>query len=531
MYMGSPPAGRLARETVVVFGGALLLFATSATAFEARVTDLSALRLLGGEVPYRDFWTIYAPGSFTTLAVLFGLFGRELIVSNLAGMVLSAASVAAFFHLARTVVDPWPARALAALIATAFFGMGYHVGLTSYPPALLLILLAVAFAAGRAEHAGWRWAIVPGLLLGVAMVFKHDIAAYAAAASATAIVMTRALRGRHSVWTPAACLIGAAAVPPASAVIVLAALGAGAEMWRNLIVFPLTDFRYVRPEYFPLIPRLRGSVVSMAREISHWGICNLPLVAFAAGAVAVWRGRRQLGSSTIFLATVAAMLFWLHWWAAHVQLNTHAISLAAWSALLVGVGSGTVAPDVRRRLWRLGLPVLVCWWAIFLAAPAYQAVAGRSTTEWVDLPGLRGVRVRAERARWMRGLAAAMAEAADPGAPLVFVGSRNDLNIFAASTPYWLSPRRPATRHHELHPGITDTERVQEEMLARIDAGPAPVVVREHRFSDEVIERVKAGMARHVAVGSTLMDDWIARHYETGSRFGPYELMRPRSGG
>ena len=37
-----------------------------------------ACRVLAGDVPYRDFWTMYAPGQFYAVAGLFAAFGREL---------------------------------------------------------------------------------------------------------------------------------------------------------------------------------------------------------------------------------------------------------------------------------------------------------------------------------------------------------------------------------------------------------------------------------------------------------------------
>ena len=42
-----------------------------------------AMRVLDGELPYRDFWTILLPGQFYTLAALFDLFGQAIIVARI----------------------------------------------------------------------------------------------------------------------------------------------------------------------------------------------------------------------------------------------------------------------------------------------------------------------------------------------------------------------------------------------------------------------------------------------------------------
>ena len=37
-------------------------------------------RILQGHIPYRDYWSMYAPGQFYTLAFLFRLFGSSVLV-------------------------------------------------------------------------------------------------------------------------------------------------------------------------------------------------------------------------------------------------------------------------------------------------------------------------------------------------------------------------------------------------------------------------------------------------------------------
>jgi hypothetical protein len=129
-------------------------------------------------------------------------------------------------------------------------------------------------------------------------------------------------------------------------------------------------------------------------------------------------------------------------------------------------------------------------------------------------------------AGWMRGLHRAMADAAPPGAPLLLAGARNDVLVYAYSAPFWLSDRRPATRHHELHPAITDTAPVQQRMIADLSSGHEPVVVREHRFRDATLDYWGREFQGHgVPVGSRLLDAWIGSHYRSGPRFGGYEVL------
>ena len=515
-------------DTLAVAVAVLVLSSLSVSSFAARVTDLSALRVLAGEVPYRDFWTLYAPGTIVTLAVAFRLFGRELLVSNLLGVVTAAAVVTVYYRLVRKVVGRAWGLGLVGLAVTA---LGLPIGgasFATYLPAYLLLLVAVSLAVPRVTRDGVRWVLAPGLLFGAAALYKHDVAGYAALSAALAMLAER-WRSRAEPRLPPLLVMGAAtAVLPLSATLVLVALGAGPDLWNDVVRFPLTDFPLVRPEVLPLVPRLRGSLANSVDYLSRWASGAFPFVALAIAAGTLGRRWRELDVETRCLAAFAASMVAFHAMAARVQLNTHASSLVLWSALLTVAGLRLVGGRRGRFVRGLAVTWLAAWAALVVAEPVYHRILRASAGDQLDLPGLHGM--RSTDAGWMRRLAAAVAEAAPPEAPLVLVGRRNDVLIHANSIPYWLSERRPATRYHELHPGITDTEAVQREMIADLERGPLPVVVREHRHSDGRLEMFKERMlAKGVRLGSTLLDEWVQSRYESGPRFGRYELMRPRA--
>jgi hypothetical protein len=514
--------------TLVVGLAVGALFATTVTGFEARVTDIAARRILEGQVPYRDFWSMYAPGSYTVLAAAFAVFGRQLIVSNILGSLTALASVLAYHRVVLRVAPPRIAGLSAVLVAIAFWSASYSDGFTSYPAASLLIWCAVICLANYARGGSRPMLVSIGLCLGGAAVFKHDIAGYASIATAFALL---AIPGQP--W--ATRLRAVAAVAAIVVAIVAAALwvlwraGAGSDLMRDLVVFPLTDFKYVRPEYFPLFPQLRESAFETIRELIYWSKCNLPLYALLAGLVLVWKSRRQLPPERLVIFGFAAAAYPLFWTAAHVQLNTHIVTITALGAA-VGAGACAVLGLERvRRLAVLAVGVAAGWGAVLAAEDGARfAISVSKGREWVGLPRLRGIAVPPANAEWMRALASALQRADDPAAPLLMLSNRNDVVVYAEGVPYWLSDRRIVTRHHELHPGITDTAPIQRQMLDDVEAGLLPVIVREHRFTDEILERVKADFLRHVKVGSSLLDDWVAQTYVKGEFFGDYELLRRR---
>ncbi|MGB9853142.1 MAG: hypothetical protein ACPLPX_09820 [Candidatus Kapaibacteriota bacterium] len=51
--------------------------------YDEGLSVYGATRVLHEDVPYRDFWTLYAPAQFCVLACLFKLFGASIIVERI----------------------------------------------------------------------------------------------------------------------------------------------------------------------------------------------------------------------------------------------------------------------------------------------------------------------------------------------------------------------------------------------------------------------------------------------------------------
>ena len=65
-----------------------------------------AQRVREGDVPYRDFWTLYAPGQLYVLAGLFEVFGASLLVERIYTNVVHVLIVVCAFRLAVRLTSP-----------------------------------------------------------------------------------------------------------------------------------------------------------------------------------------------------------------------------------------------------------------------------------------------------------------------------------------------------------------------------------------------------------------------------------------
>jgi len=479
-----------------------------------------ATRILHGEVPYRDFWTMYAPGSCYLTAGLFSLLGRELVVQGLGSCALAAAASSVLFLLLR---DAGVERRIAILCALVLALARWHTGieLSSYEPAFLLALLA------------WRDVLArklvrAGLLLGAAAVFKHDFAAYAAVGAAAAIAFRRE--------SPLPLLASSLAVVlPA---ILLLAWRAGPDAWHDLVVFPATDFPLVRGEPYPhLVPRSQPLVawvshpsgVAETRDavlaIGRFVVCFMPQIFFLAGlTVALRRGRKTPPALGLALALLP-----LYWMAAHVQQNTHVLTMAALSGIVFATAWGT------RSLSRWALGVAAIFHAIgLLVAPAVAFVEmarGIPGAHVLEVPGAALVMVPQETHAAYRPIAAFVRQNVPEDEPIYVGLERHDATVISSPILYYLCDRRPAVRYHELHPGVTDREDVQAEMLGWIEGrGARCAILWRFGWPKGRLDAIRDRARRAVAgAGSDTLDGWLAARFERLASYGEYDVcwMRP----
>ncbi len=531
-----------------IFVSAIALFSLEWTSgLAGGISTVGAERVLAGKLPYRDFWTMYAPGHFYLLAFVYYVFGTHLLVEIVAGTIATAAAACSLFLLARKCGG---GRVLAlvsvAIFLAAIFNAGYYKYLGSYPTSIFLILTGLIFLAAYFRHPRRRSLIFAGVFVGSAIVFKHDVGIYTAAASTLAIAAFHVLRTVDG--TPARSwfvflqelltyysAIGLVAIP----VYVYFMVVAGSDMLRDLLIFPLTDFPLSRPEIYPgLIPRsIRGGTeLKTVVNFFYYLSFTLPFILFVSGLAAGVFAFRKRKPVEFALAVMFCAVFLLHYRAAHVQINTHIISLSIYGSLLGMVFYTTFADffdGMNGHVRRMAVAAFAgVWLAALLAAPLYvRFMKSGVETEVLRIDKVSGLRVEAEEARHLTELSIMVNELVPRGEPIYVGLNRHDALLTSDPRLYFILDRPNATRHHELHPAITDTRPVQLEMIDDITKKNVRLVVLKHVFSDKEVDEIKADFLKTLPnIGATEMDDHIRDHFIEYRRFGKYAVWVRKGG-
>ena len=500
-----------------------------------------AARVAAGEVPYRDFWLVYAPGQFYLLAGLFKLFGESVLVERLWDVAARLAIVALVYALTQRLASRRAAVA-AVLLVTIWLAAADYFGYAVFP-ALACSLAAIWCLLRAAERGSARWLAAAGVAIGGSTLFRHDIGGYTlvpASLAALALACTGA-PAPHRLRAVLRRVVGAQLALAAGVVVVLGPVAAyllanvdAAILWDSLVVYPLTLNRAISYlPYPPLLPPLppRGAA-ELARWWGQFGEAWLwfyvpPLVCVLGLATAGWCLRRARSSARISRLQALALLALFGLMLCNHTLNRydrmHALP-AALCALVVAAGLLAHMPPVGRALRLSIAPLLaVALGGAFVVAPL--RLYWERTSYFTPLV-CHAELPRAGCADLYPDQEEAFAYIQAHTAPdeRIFVGLARHDRIYASDVIfYFLAERHSATRYHELISGVATTRPVQEEIVADLERQAVRYVVTTDNY-----EGVHEPNASALSSGVTLLDDYIRAHYEPVATFVAYTIWRRR---
>lgn len=492
--------------------------------YDEGIIVYGATRVMWGEIPYRDFWTQYSPAQLYVLAGLFQVFGATIAVER--GWDVAVRAVLAF------VMFLLAARLTTRNVAFIVWLIGglwvTYYGFFGYPIfAGLLFSLFSIYTLIRAFAQPRPWLLLSGLSLGVAALFRHDMAVYCAAAQSLVLLPFAFVKWTHKddilirriatvVRTVLPFVMGALVVvgPVALFFVVNAPLN---ELIQQLFLFPLIEFPKVRDLPYP---KLDGSVDNVQ--------FYAPFVIYPlAVAVAIVRARSRLDTGFQSWGVVMVALFGLFGFnQARVRSDTiHTVHFFLSAVVLLPVLLRGF-PSKLETVTKTPSFIISSVGVVLTVAAAINPIAGYAvalesrgdaeralkTTLPIALPGQMSMQ---------QTIAVSAVQRLTKPKDKVYVGLSQHDRVFANDAMFYFLLQRPsATRYHELHPGLTNTLPVQQEMVNDLERNQVKYVVVTNMF-----EGAREPNDSALSTGVTLLDDYIVQHYRTAQTIGSYRIL------
>ncbi|MCC6170063.1 MAG: hypothetical protein IT329_22790 [Caldilineaceae bacterium] len=501
--------------------------------YDEGLAVFNAARVMGGEVPYRDFWAIYPPGQFYTLAGLFKVFGTSLLVSRVYDTLVRLTIALAIWLIARKTT----ARPLAYLAFAVAVLLLASAGFYAYAvfPALALGLLSIVSLLAYTGTGRRSWLFVSGLLVGLSMFIRWDIGAYAGVSIAAALLLFRLLRVEPGSTLAARALaaVGEIAILTAAALAVVVvsygAVGVASgfgNLWEQVIAVPTSLQHEVRWLPYPDVWPPPEDTESLA--FWDWLHFYTPLLIYATAVIvyAAFIVTKRAAFDTRFAGRVAVTVLGVLLFAQALSRYDyiHVIPTSIPASL---VAITLLSPDVVAFINRFVRPAYIILIVAFVLLYIVSPVRLLQKT-WRDFPPsacyshierASCVPLNPDQAQAVNYLRTHAQEGES-----IFVGNqRHDLVFVSDVGFYFLSAHPSASRYSELFPGVATTLPVQQTIIQELGSKKVKWVVLVNIWLSQEPN------ASAESSGIVELDQFIRSNYRNVAEFGAYQIWEAAS--
>ncbi len=489
--------------------------------YDEGVTLLGAKRFANGEIPYRDFFTIYGPLKFSILGGFFFLMNTLHVNPGVYEARLFFATISIAGFLITFLFYRRESNIIYATVFTLFLALFGKFSLTPF----FLILIALWFANLIDNPKSHFLPLLGGVLIGLLFLLRIDFGGFTSlsifilltifvffskrcSGSMYASIIGKLLLGFLFITTPVFIALGS--------------IGALGQFWMQAVEFPMFGtYQGLRHlpwyEFSQLKEPIQGYLVNF-KELSHnfaWFFWPIPFVI--SGGYWIYRGIKKnpfplegfLKNILLALFTIAAFLY-----ASHRSDYGHVSFLN----LLAAIFFFHLILQFQQRGW--GLLFIPIFFLLTLY-PAQQLLHIRNSI-------LENKSTYTQYSFFSQPIAPTQKNedlqkvidyfSTVPIQEKVYVGVKDTSRVFVNNVmlPFLLN-QPVATKYHELHTGIVTTLPVQLEMIDELK-DVNYVVLWEFFICEKNNGCISTGIRK--------IDDYITSHFEKKASYGEYEILK-----
>jgi hypothetical protein len=473
--------------------------------FDESVILVGADRIVKGQIPYKDFLTIYGPAQINILATLFKLFGVSVTVERIYDIIIkSFLSIIIFLIIRRlasnkTAIIGWVMSLI--WIEYTYF----HV----YPvyPAALFTFISVYFLLFHMEQEKTSYVVLSAISIVIAILFRHDLGGLAALVIAIFLLLRKQISKQNS-WSPLIYYVATGVITSVPVIVYFIIYSDIDAALNDLIYYPMS------------IPGQQGLPYP---ALSRW---NLPFYVFPSvlliGLLTFIMLIKQKKINTtaygVLLISLVGIVFCNQLWGRSDISHLIPSSLAA--ILLSPILMHTLSKIISQssRFYAFIFILFIIFFGITLSKPIEKKfqLLPRNYSISVINPDIK----RAKYAFIAQDIkdAVSFIQRNTTIDEYIYVGVKNHDNL-VMNDPifYFLAERNCATKYHELSPGHVTTSKIQNEMVNELKNTNTSLVVLAPRYSNEP----------NISATDTkidILDNYISSNFKLRKTFGIYEI-------
>ena len=513
--------------------------------YDEGISVYCASRILDGYVLYRDTWTIYPPGQFYLLALVFKLFGTSLVVERLLSIIIFSLVALCIYLLSTRLMPfkyslfPW----FFALMLLAHVPMMNGLAIVT---ALLCSLLSCLLLT-RFLFTQNKWMLLPaGLLIGFTALFRQDIGFYTFVSASVVIIcfayvnLVRAHGAGLKKYTAGLSVFGILSagvmtiLVPAFIFLIIKKVDIK-ELVEDLIILPgivLPEFRVL--PYPPPCPNplyVLDGTLSAAKFLKNT-LESIPYYIPAASIVTViqffllLRGKcaftpKEWLLSLLFLITIGLFNYargrpdiW----------HINPVAILASILLMYAFYSFTRNIFFAKNVLCRNLTICMVTAAVIYSAGVFFEITPRKFRSVhlvkLDIERASGIKVPQDDAKSLTEAVQYIQENTAANEKIFVCNMRHDKIYTNDVMFYFMVERHSATKYYEFNPGLTTTLKIQKQIVADIIKSRTKYVIMSLKGYQKELNK------SNESSGVTLLDTFLKEKYAPVKVLSCYVILK-----
>jgi hypothetical protein len=535
------PGGVRVRQAAIFLMAYLVLFTGMSrrpNVFDEGLILTGAMRVAAGQIPHKDFYTLYGPAQFYVLAGLFKIFGEVLLVERLFDVLVRALVVTTVY----TVASSYCRRPIAAgvSIVTILWPLGLPThGSNVIPISLLTVISSSLILPIFLGTVSAKRLFAAGSVAGASALFRYDLGVALLGIHVCAIMIAtrfkwsglshRVSEFKSTFWP---YLLGFAflTLPPAIYFLSIVPL---ASLTHDIILYPAHYYHRARGLPFPGIPIERidnlGVYLPILIVAASLFVLAVPhrlgagkaclrgfLIMFSLLTSAMYlKGLVRVSPVQMYLSIVPSLLLiavLLEYRVAfHYVVRSSIVCLACLSVL--AAMWSTLHQVMLLRIRHLSVPERILS-SSSVGLPDTQTswcrLTNPLTTGFCFLPEddrIHAIEFIATHTRSDQKL---------------YVGVRKHDKIIANDNLiYFATQRLPVTKWSEFDPDLQNRLDIQTQIVGDLERNPPPYIVLDSEFESEHEPNDSSKSS-----GVTVLDQYIRNTYQSTETFGLLSIWK-----